>query len=103
MEIKLTDTVDCRETESQCEDSLSSATGEHDSKSNTTTPEFDMSGLTMEQQKVVRKMLKEEAASFAKGDDDIGCIQGLEMNIDLSDSAPVQKKVSQSQGHFITR
>ena len=89
MEVKLTDTVDCRETESQCVDGLSSATGEHDSKSDTTTPEVDMSGLTMEQQKVVRKMLKEEAASSAKSDGDIGCIQGLEMDIDLSDSAPV--------------
>ena len=76
-------------------------TGEDDSKSDTTTPEVDMNGLTMQQQKVVRKMLKEEAASFTKSDDDIGCIEGLEMDIDLSDSTPVQKTLSQSQGHFI--
>ena len=36
-------------------------------------------------------MLKEEAASFAKNDDDIGCIADLQMDIDLSDSTPVQR------------
>ena len=36
-------------------------------------------------------MLKEEAASFAKNDDDIGCIEDLQMDIDLSDSTPVQR------------
>jgi len=50
-----------------------------------------MTGLTMQQQEVVQKMLKEEAASFAKNDDDIGCIEDLQMDIDLSDSTPVQR------------
>ena len=51
-----------------------------------------MTGLTMQQQEVVRKILKEEAASFAKNDDDdIGCIEDLQMDIDLSDSTPVQR------------
>ena len=36
-------------------------------------------------------MLKEEAASFAKNDDDIGCIEDLQMDIDLSDSTLVQR------------
>ena len=36
-------------------------------------------------------MLKEEAASFTKNDDDIGCIEDLQMDIDLSDGTPVQK------------
>ena len=63
-------------------DDLSLLTGEGDSKSDTTTPEIDMSGLTMQQQEVVRKMLKEETTSFAKSGNDIGCIEGLEMVID---------------------
>jgi len=50
-----------------------------------------MTGLTMQQQEVVQKMLKEEAASFAKNDDDIGCVEDLQMEIDLSDSTPVQR------------
>ena len=45
----------------------------------------------MQWQEVVWKMLKEEAASFAKNDDDIGCIEDLQMDIDLSDGTPVQK------------
>ena len=36
-------------------------------------------------------MLKEEAASFAKNEDDIGRIEDLQMDIDLSDSTPVQR------------
>lgn len=36
-------------------------------------------------------MLKEEAASFAKSDDDNGCIEGLQIDIDLADSTPVQR------------
>ena len=50
-----------------------------------------MAGLTMQQQEVVWKMLKEEAASFAKSDDNIGCIENLQMDIDLWDSTPVQR------------
>lgn len=50
-----------------------------------------MTGLTTQQQEVVRKMLKEEAVSFAKNDNDIGCIEDLHMDIDLSDSTPVMR------------
>lgn len=39
----------------------------------------------------VRKLLKEEAASFARNEDDIGRIENLQMDIDLSDSTPVQR------------
>ena len=64
---------------------------EGDTESDAATPEVDMTGLTMQQQEVVRRMLKEEAASFAKNDDDIGCIADLQMDIDLSDSTPFQR------------
>ncbi len=67
------------------------ANEERDSEPDTATPEVDMTGLTMQQQEEVRKMLKEEAASFGKYDDDIECIGCLQMDIDLSDITPVQR------------
>ena len=39
----------------------------------------------------MRQMLKEEAASFAKNEDDIGCMEDLQMDIELSDSTPIQR------------
>ena len=53
-------------------------------------PEIDMNGLTTEQKEVVQRMLKEEAASFATNKDDIGCMEGLRIDIESSDSTPVQ-------------
>lgn len=55
------------------------------------TPKVDLSGLTNEQQRVVRKMLHEEHRAFATNEDDIGCIIDLEMDINLTDTQPVQK------------
>ena len=45
-----------------------------------TSPDFppvDLEGLTLEQQEIVKRMLHEEAESFSKDDDDIGCIEDL--------------------------
>jgi len=36
-------------------------------------------------------MLTEEAESLAQNDDDVGCIQGLQTKVELSDTTPVQK------------
>ena len=36
-------------------------------------------------------MLMKESDSFARNDDDIGCIDELQMRINLSDDTPVQK------------
>ena len=36
-------------------------------------------------------MLHEEAESFSKDDDDIGCIEDLKLKLNLSDQRPVQK------------
>lgn len=57
-------------------------------ESNDVMSEVDMSGLTSEQQEVVRKMMKEDAAPNAKNGDDIGCTESLQMDIDLSGSIP---------------
>ena len=54
-------------------------------------PEVDPSGLTPEQQQQAREMLYQEADAFASHDEDIGCIEQLQMNIKLTDNEPVQK------------
>ena len=87
MQVKLASTADNKESEFQFADDLSTVIRAGDTESDVATPEVDMTGLTMQQQEVV----KEEAASFAKNDDDIGCIEDLQMDIDLSDSTPVQR------------
>lgn len=55
------------------------------------TPSVELGKLTKEQQQLVITMLQEEAESFAKEDEDVGCINGLQMNLTLSDPTPVQK------------
>lgn len=37
------------------------------------------------------KLLTERADSFAKDDNDVGCIPDLELDLDLEDQTPVQK------------
>ena len=37
-------------------------------------------------------MLEKEAESFSKADDDVGAAEELQVEINLSDSVPVQKK-----------
>lgn len=54
-------------------------------------PPVDLNHLTEGQQTIVRKMLREESRAFARDDDDMGCIPGLEMSITLKDSTPIQK------------
>ena len=51
---------------------------------------IDLSGLSLEQRNSAREMLLEESESFAC-DDDIGYIPNLRLNINLSNSRPVQK------------
>ena len=60
-------------------------------ESDNAVPEVDMTGLTREQVEEVRRMLKEEAAPFAKNEDNTGCIEDFKMDIELSDRTPVQQ------------
>lgn len=59
------------------------------------TPDVDLEDLTEDQtedQKIaVATILREEAESFSKDDDDVGCAEGLQLKINLSDNRPVQK------------
>ena len=52
-------------------------------------PQKKLSDLTESQQKIAMKMMTEQ--SFAQNDDDVvGCIEGLQLNLELSDTSPVQ-------------
>lgn len=54
-------------------------------------PPVDLSYLNKPEQKIARQMLREESASFSKTDDDIGCIEKLQLTISLKDTEPVAK------------
>ena len=51
----------------------------------------DLSGLCLEQRNGARGTLLVESESFSCDDDDIGYIPNLQLNINISDSRPVQK------------
>ena len=55
-------------------------------------PSIDREELYEEQKSVVRKMLKKEAESFSKTDDDVGRAEELQKDINLIDSVPMQKR-----------
>ena len=75
----------------QSEASTTGGKGHDANQEESVTPKVDLSGLKPEQQHVARKMLYEERGAFAKNEDDIGCIPDLQMNINLTDTRPVQK------------
>ena len=52
---------------------------------------ISLQGLTQEQKLVALKMLAQEADTFSKNEDDIGCIPDLKVTIKLNDETPVQK------------
>ncbi|CAB4021321.1 Hypothetical predicted protein, partial [Paramuricea clavata] len=52
--------------------------------------DVDLGDLNSEERKAATQLLIEEADAFAI-DNDIRCIKELQMDIKLSDSAPVQK------------
>uniref|UniRef100_A0A8C6LDR0 Gypsy retrotransposon integrase-like protein 1 n=1 Tax=Nothobranchius furzeri TaxID=105023 RepID=A0A8C6LDR0_NOTFU len=54
-------------------------------------PPIDLSHLTEAQRQIVRDMLKEESDSFSRSDNDIGCIEKLQLKIELKDSEPVAR------------
>ena len=54
-------------------------------------PDIDLSHLTKDQQKAVRKVLREECAVFAKDENDIGNVTDLKLKINLSNDTPVKK------------
>ena len=67
------------------------------------TPPVVLSHLSCDQQEVVRKMLREESGAFAMDDDDIGCVEDLELEINLVDNGPVKKHTIQFQSLYMVR
>jgi len=59
--------------------------GPSDDRTPLRTPAVALGDLTESQ-----KMLTEQAESFAQDDDDVGCIQELQMKLELSDTTLVQ-------------
>lgn len=53
--------------------------------------ELDLGDLNEGQMSVARQMQLEEAGCFSCSDDDIGCIDELQMKVNLTDDRPVQK------------
>ena len=78
-------------TRSSVEIEAKTASSEIDNKNEVFLKQFDLSSLSPEQKQSVSKILLEEAESFAQGDGDIGCAEGLQLPIDLSDPTPVQQ------------
>lgn len=54
-------------------------------------PPVDLTHLDEGQRQVVHQMLREESASFSKSENDIGCIEKLQLKISLTDSEPVAR------------
>ena len=60
-------------------------------KANKWIPEVDLDGLDESQKAVAEQMLMDESDCFAQNEDDIGCIDELQMRVNLSDDTPVQR------------
>ncbi len=54
-------------------------------------PPVDLSHLPPPQRAEVKTLLREESAAFARDGEDLGCIEHLQMTIQLEDQQPVQK------------
>ncbi len=54
-------------------------------------PPVDLSHLSEDRRQIVRQMLREECHSFSRSDNDIGCIEGLQMTISIKDPEPVKR------------
>ena len=54
-------------------------------------PQVDLGQLEENERLIVREMLQQEAGAFARHDDDVGCLENLELEIQLKDNEPVQK------------
>ena len=53
--------------------------------------DVDLNGLTPDQKEQVRQLLRDEADTFARNEDDVGTVPDLKMDINLISNEPVQK------------
>ena len=93
VEVKLKETGNQKDSLTETPERSTSASRNSQLNQNKTyrIPEVDLSELTAEQKKLAEEMLYEEADAFAQNEEDIGCIEELQMNITLTDNEPVQK------------
>lgn len=54
-------------------------------------PPVDLNHLSPSEKETVKQMLKEESGSFSNSDEDIGCIENLQLAISLKDTEPMGK------------
>ena len=73
------------------EELYSEATSHQGHEQDEWEPPVDFSQLEENEQLIVHEMLRQEAGAFARNDDDVGCVENLELDIQLKDSEPVQK------------
>jgi len=93
MDVKLCETQVSQVSQSTSDSERSPAPAEEESvKGPGPLPPVDLSSLNKEQYSVVAQMLMEEHESFATSNEDLGCIPDLEMQINLTDQQPVQKR-----------
>ncbi|KAK3745483.1 hypothetical protein QZH41_007548 [Actinostola sp. cb2023] len=86
-----TTSADDSTTTLQTNDSQDSTPTDNGSVDDGSIPKVDITGLNEEQQIQAQQLLISEKESFAKDDDDIGCIPELKMDITLNDNQLVQK------------
>ena len=73
------------------EKSYSAVTSHQDDEQDEWEPPVELSQLEENEQLIVREMLRQEAGAFARNDDDVGCVENLELEIQLKDNDPVRK------------
>lgn len=71
--------------------SMNHIRAEEDKPADLWDPPVSLSHLSESEKKTVHQMLREESASFSKSDDDIGCIEKLQLSISLKDTEPVAR------------
>ena len=73
------------------EKSYSAVTSHQDDEKDEWEPPVELSQLEENEQLIVLEMLRQEAGAFARNDDDVGCVENLELEIQLKDNDPVRK------------
>ena len=73
------------------EKSYSAVTSRQDDEKDEWEPPVELSQLEENEQLIVLEMLRQEAGAFARNDDDVGCVENLELEIQLKDNDPVRK------------
>ena len=62
-------------------------------------PPVDLSQLEENEQLIVREMLRQEAGAFSGNDDDVCCVENLELEIQLKDNNQYRRTLSPSPRH----